>query len=58
MSNLVRQQVENSSNAPNSEVIRDALRLWLERAEGREQRIQSIRGALNEAAADPGTLHG
>lgn len=53
LARMVRRQVENGSYASNSEVIRDALRLWLGRAEEREQRLHAIRGSLNEAAADP-----
>ena len=53
MAQMVRQQVESGSYASNSEVIRDALRLWHERAQERERRLESIRGALAEAAADP-----
>jgi antitoxin ParD1/3/4 len=53
MAQMVRQQVESGSYASSSEVIRDALRLWQERAQERDRRLHSIRGALAEAAADP-----
>jgi antitoxin ParD1/3/4 len=42
MAKLVRRQVENGSYASNSEVIRDALRLWLQRAEEREERLHPV----------------
>jgi antitoxin ParD1/3/4 len=53
MAQLVRRQVESGNYASNSEVIRDALRVWQQREEEREQRLRSIRRALDEAAADP-----
>ena len=53
MAQLIRRHVENGSYASNSEVIRDALRLWQQREEEREQRLHSIRRTLDDAAADP-----
>lgn len=49
MARMVRKQVEEGGYASNSEVIRDALRLWQERA----RRLETIRASLDEAASDP-----
>jgi antitoxin ParD1/3/4 len=53
MAQMVRSRVESGRYASNSEVIRDALRIWQQREEEREERLHSIRDALNQAAADP-----
>ena len=53
MARMVRRQVEEGSYASNSEVIRDALRMWQQREQERAQRLGSIRTALDAAAADP-----
>lgn len=53
MARMVRRHVESGSYASNSEVIREALRLWQQREQERDQRLHTIRGALNQAATDP-----
>jgi len=53
MARMVRRHVESGNYASNSEVIRDALRIWQQREQEREERLHSIREALNQAAADP-----
>ena len=53
MARMVHQQVESGAYASTSEVIRDALRLWQERAQQRTERLDSIRAQLNEAAESP-----
>ena len=53
MALMVRSRVESGRYASNSEVIRDALRIWQQREEEREERLHSIRDGLNQAAADP-----
>ncbi len=53
MARMVRRQVEEGGYASNSEVIRDALRIWQQREQERAQRLETIRASLNEAAADP-----
>lgn len=53
MARMVRQQVKEGGYASNSEVIRDALRIWQQREQERGQRLESVRASLNEAAADP-----
>ncbi|MDO9417316.1 type II toxin-antitoxin system ParD family antitoxin [Pararhizobium sp.] len=53
MARMVRRQVEEGGYASNSEVIRDALRLWQQRQQDRDNRLEAIRASLNEAAADP-----
>lgn len=53
MARMVRRQVEQGGYASNSEVIRDALRVWLQHQEEIERRLGSLRAKLSEAAADP-----
>jgi antitoxin ParD1/3/4 len=53
MARMVRRQVEKGGYASNSEVIRDALRIWQQREQEREQHLAAIRATLNDAAADP-----
>jgi antitoxin ParD1/3/4 len=53
MAKMVRRQVEKGGYASNSEVIRDALRVWQQREHEREQRLVAIRAELNDAALDP-----
>ena len=54
MARMIRRQVEEGTYASNSEVIREALRLWLER--GQAQRLVAIRASLEAAAEDPTRL--
>jgi antitoxin ParD1/3/4 len=53
MARMVRRQVEQGGYASNSEVIREALRMWQQREQERSQRLETIRTALNAAATDP-----
>ena len=53
MAALIRSRVESGSYATNSEVIREALRMWQDKELEREERLQSIRESLDAAAADP-----
>lgn len=53
MARMVRRHVEDGGYASNSEVIRDALRLWQQREQERGQRLDAIRASLDAAAADP-----
>jgi len=53
MARMVRRQVEQGGYASNSEVIRDALRMWQQREQERSQRLETIRTGLDAAAADP-----
>lgn len=53
MARMVRRQVEEGGYASNSEVIRDALRMWQQRELERVQRLEAVRASLNDAAADP-----
>jgi antitoxin ParD1/3/4 len=53
MARMVRRQVEEGGYASNSEVIRDALRVWQEREHDRERRLDVIRAKIDEARADP-----
>jgi len=53
MARMVRRQVEAGGYASNSEVIREALRMWQQREQEREDRLSSIRAGLEAAASDP-----
>lgn len=53
MARMVRRQVEEGGYASNSEVIRDALRMWQQREQERGQRLDAIRASLDTAATDP-----
>lgn len=53
MARLIRGQVETGAYASNSEVIRDAMRLWQERHADRERRLGAIRAKIQEAVDDP-----
>ena len=53
MAQMVRRRVESGSYASNSEVIREALRLWQDHEEEREKRLESVRARINEAADNP-----
>lgn len=53
MARMIRRQVENGAYASNSEVIRDALRIWQQREQERVQRLDSVRASLDIAAASP-----
>lgn len=53
MARMVRRHVENGGYASNSEVIRDALRLWQQREQERGERLDAIRASLDAAATDP-----
>ena len=53
MARVVRRQVEERRVCLNSEVIRDALRMWQQREQERTHRLNSIRTALDAAAANP-----
>lgn len=53
MARMVRRHVEDGAYASNSEVIRDALRLWQQREQERGHRLDAIRASLDAAAADP-----
>jgi len=53
MARMIRRQVESGAYSSNSEVIREAMRLWQDRRGEREQRLDTIRAQLQEAADDP-----
>lgn len=53
MALMVRRQVKEGGYASNSEVIREALRLWQQRAQSREERLAAVRDSLERAASDP-----
>ncbi|WP_428391711.1 type II toxin-antitoxin system ParD family antitoxin [Lichenicoccus sp.] len=53
MAQMIRRQVDSGSYSSNSEVIRDAMRLWQDRRAEREQRLDTVRAKLNEAGDDP-----
>ena len=50
---MIRGQVESGAYTSNSEVVRDALRLWQQSKQEREQHLNRVRASLNEAADNP-----
>jgi antitoxin ParD1/3/4 len=53
MARMVRDKVEGGSYASNSEVIREALRIWQERETMKAQRLDEIRAKISESVNDP-----
>jgi antitoxin ParD1/3/4 len=53
MARMVRDKVEGGSYASNSEVIREALRIWQEREAMKAQRLDEIRAQVAESVNDP-----
>jgi antitoxin ParD1/3/4 len=53
MARMVRDKVEGGSYASNSEVIREALRIWQEREAMKVQRLDEIRAKIAESVNDP-----
>lgn len=56
MAQRIRRRVESGSYSSNSEVIRDALRVFENREAEREERLQGIRNKINAAADDPRSI--
>lgn len=53
MAQMIRNQVAAGAYSSNSEVIREAMRLWQDRRIEKEQRLDAIRAKIKEAADDP-----
>jgi antitoxin ParD1/3/4 len=53
MAQMIRDQVASGTYASNSEVIRDALRLWQDRAREREARLDTVRAKIEAATHNP-----
>jgi antitoxin ParD1/3/4 len=53
MARMVREKVEGGSYASNSEVIREALRIWQERETEKARRLDQIRSQIAESVNDP-----
>jgi antitoxin ParD1/3/4 len=53
MAQMIRRQVDSGAYSSNSEVIREAMRLWQDRRAEREQRLDVIRAKIQEAVDDP-----
>ncbi|MBN8995508.1 MAG: type II toxin-antitoxin system ParD family antitoxin [Rhizobiales bacterium] len=53
LARLVREKVAEGTYASNSEVIREALRLWHDREQSRMRRLEEIGRDLSEAMDDP-----
>jgi antitoxin ParD1/3/4 len=53
MAQDIRAAVSTGGYSSNSEVIREAMRLWQDRRGEREQRLHFIRAKLQEATDDP-----
>ena len=52
MARMIRAKVEEGRYASNSEVIRDAMRAWLEQEQLRAQRLTTLRAKIAEADAE------
>lgn len=53
MAQAIRAAVSAGGYSSNSEVIREAMRLWQDRRSEREQRLDAIRAKIQQAADDP-----
>ena len=53
MAQTIRAAVSAGGYASNSEVIREAMRLWQDRRADREQRLAEVRAKIQEAIDDP-----
>jgi antitoxin ParD1/3/4 len=53
MAQTIRAAVSAGGYSSNSEVIREAMRLWQERRTDREQRLAEVRAKIQEAIDDP-----
>lgn len=53
MAQAIRAVVSTGAYASNSEVIREAIRLWQDKQSERGRRLHAIRTKLQEAADDP-----
>jgi len=49
---MIRAKVEEGHYASNSEVVRDAMRAWLEQEQLRAQRLTTLRAKIAEADAE------
>jgi antitoxin ParD1/3/4 len=56
MAQMIRARVESGAYASNSEVIREALRGWMEREQERDRRLESVRQRINTAIDNPARL--
>ena len=53
MARVIRSKVESGLYASNSEVVREAMRSWMEAETRRGERLDVIRAQIAEADADP-----
>ncbi len=53
MARMIRERVEAGRYASNSEVIRDAMRVWQEKEQLHAERLASIRAKITQAESDP-----
>lgn len=53
MARMIRERVEAGRYASNSEVIRDAMRVWQEKEQLHVERLASIRARIEDAETDP-----
>ncbi len=56
MARMVRKRVRGGSYASNSELIREALRVWGDHEAERERRLATVRRKIDEALKDPRRL--
>ncbi len=53
LAEMIRRKVEAGAYASNSELVRDALRLWQEREDLKERKLAWLRAKLDESLNDP-----
>jgi antitoxin ParD1/3/4 len=53
MVSVIKAEVETGRYASTSEVLREAMRMWLRREQEHAERIQAIRGRLKRSLDDP-----
>lgn len=56
MARVIRAAVSTGGYSSNSEVIREAMRLWQEHRIDREQRVAEVRAKIQEAIDDPARI--
>lgn len=53
MARMIRERVEAGRYASNSEVIRDAMRVWQEKEQLHAERLAAVRAKVADADSDP-----
>lgn len=53
MAQMIRRRVGSGAYASNSEIIREALRLWQDREEMWERQLEAVRAKIDQAIDNP-----